>query len=568
MPVHPMPRSIVLGLAAALASAGCVAPAPVDDADPDGTLTTVIAGEPSADPSTTATALDASIILMVFEPLVRFEPKTLQPVPAAAKALPEVSADGLTYRITIRDDAKYSDGSPVQAKDFAFALSRLCDPAIKGPFALIVYAVVGCEDWSRLDPKRDAPDKLRAAKEKFFASGVRANGASELTISLTRPAGYFTSILGLWALVPVRESDIAHGGDQWTEPATYIGNGPFVLSAWKHLDRLVFSPNRHYRRPSRLKEWTKVIVDEPAIALQEYRHDEVDAFFASSAGSQFGGAAGQLLREIEGDPSLKRDLVLPANLCAAGFLLNTRRPPLDDPVVRLALAKAVDRDRYVREILGGLGTPAVSWIPPGLPAYDADDTVQRFDPAEARRLLSTSKYAGSDALRSIVIQHNLAAFSRMRSEWIRDQWRTNLGLDVRTEQLDGPALGQLYRKEETIPYTTNIGWCLDYPDPQESTSVVFRSGSGVQFRNTGYSDAAFDRLVDEADRSQDQARRDELYRSAARLLTERAVVVVLNSGRSISLRKPWVRGVTDSPLDYELSSIAGMEKIYIAKRGR
>ena len=547
-------------IAAALASSSCAQNAPVDDADPEGTLTTVVSGDPQLDPVLAfQVERDVSTINMVFEPLLHVDPKTSRPVPAAAKALPDISADGLMYRLTIRDDAKYSDGTAVRARDFVYAFVRLCDPSIKATYASAVSAVIGCAEWNQLDPKKDAADKLLAAREKLTGAGVRATGEKELIIQLARPASYFSSVLGLWATAPVRESDLIHGGDTWTEPATYIGNGPFVLTTWKHGERLVLTPNRYYRAPARIKQWTKLVGGggEAAIALGAYRHNETDVFFV------LGGSAA---REIEADPALKSELVRAPLPCTVFLGFNARRPPFDDPMVRLAFAKAIDRDAYLRD-LGVLGTPTLSLIPPGLPGHDPADTVQRFDPPEARRLLASSRYSASDALRSIVFPHGSQPFPRDFSRWAADQWKTNLGVVVKTEQMEGPSFQQLFRTGETVPQVFGIAqWCADYPDQQDWLSLLFRSSSGSSFRvDTGFADPEFDRLVDQADGERDQARRDDLYQRASRMLSERAVLAFINTGAILWLRKPWVRGVPDSALYWALGSAPGTERIYITK---
>jgi oligopeptide transport system substrate-binding protein len=548
---------MTLGLSLLVA---CQPTAPVDDADPNGTLTTIIGSEPVLDPQL-ATGSGFSEILMVFEPLLRLDPKTLQPVPAAARALPEISADGLTYRFTIRDDAKYSDGAPVRARDFAYTFYRLCDPSIKGFYASVAYVVVGCADWSGLDPKKEPPDRLRAARDKLTGTGVRATADKELTITLTHPAAYFPAVLTLPALVPLRDTDVARGGENWTEPGTYIGNGPFALASWRHNERLVFVPDRYYRTPPKLKQWTKVIAGSDAsVALSAYRHDEIGSF-------AFGGQAGALLREVQADPALKQDLIVVNDVCTNTIGFNGQRAPFDDPVVRLAFAKALDREAYVRDVRGGIDAPALSLLPPGLPAHDAADTAQRFDPAEARKLLASSRYAGSDVLRSIVIPHNLGAFRRAQAEWLRDQWNTVLGVRVTTQQLDEPTRAQLFSRIETTPQVFPFGWCADYPDPQNFLSLLFRSGgqSSVS-RSTGFADSQFDRRVDEADSERDPARRQDLYRRASRILSEGAVLAFLTNNQTYGLRKPWLKGVIDSPFDFgELGLQGGTEAIFIAK---
>jgi ABC-type oligopeptide transport system substrate-binding subunit len=132
-------------------------------------------------------------------------------------------------------------------------------------------------------------------------------------------------------------------------------------------------------------------------------------------------------------------------------------------------------------------------------------------------------------------------------------------------------LGQLFRRPETVPPVTFGTWCTDYPDPQDWLSVLFRSAdrdTGSAF-NTGFSDPAFDRLVDQADGERDETRRADLYQKAARMLSDRAVVAFLYTQQTFRLRKPRVRGIVDSPLDIEVASMTGtFDKIFIAKKGR
>lgn len=553
---------VAIGVLAVVASA-CSSRLPVDEPDPDGTLTTLSSFEPGTiDPQKASDAREVGHVMMVFEPLLRLDPKTLRPLPAAAKFLPEVSADGLTYRLTLREDGRYSDGTPVRATDFAHGFTRLCDPAIKGYYASIGYIIAGCAGWSGLDPAKDAPEQQRAARQKLLTEGIRVLGERELSFTLVEPAAYFPSILATWVGLPVRESDVTRGGQAWTEPATYIGNGPFVLSAWQHQERMAFTPNRYHRSPPRIKTWTKVLGGQEAVALNAYRHDELDELVIS------GASGAPVLPEIEADGTLRKEIIRQADLCTYTLGFNTRRPPFDDPAVRLAFAKGIDRGAYVREVLGGLGVAAMTWIPPGQPGHDPADSVQRFDPAEARRLLASSRYADSPALRTIVIPIGANLTNRARLDWLRGQWLQHLGVAVTIQKIDDPSvLTQLYRRVETIPQTYFAGWCADYADQQNWLSLLFESNSSAGLRrNTGFQSAEFDRLVRAADREADRARRDALYQQAQRLLSAEAAVAYLNNGLQVILRKPWVKGVVDSPWDWELGLTQRWEGVFIAKK--
>jgi ABC-type transport system substrate-binding protein len=203
-----------------------------------------------------------------------------------------------------------------------------------------------------------------------------------------------------------------------------------------------------------------------------------------------------------------------------------------------------------------------------MPGYDVDDAVQRFDPAEARRLLASSRYAGTDALRTIVKPRDLRPASRITDEWLVSQWRTNLGVEVRSDAMPGPAIAQLFRKPETTPqFWGPDGFCADYPDQHDFLTVVFHSSVKDGWREiAGFADPEFDRLVEQADRERDQARRDDLFRRASRIVSERAVFAMLLTGGSLSLRKPWVKGVAEGALVYYLGG-ASSEQVFVMRKG-
>src|SRR2546428_10960906 len=104
-----------------------------DNADPNGEITTNTGAEPDTiDPQKESFVNEVAQTMMVYEALLALDPKTLKPTPGAAKALPALSADGLTYTYTLRDGLKYSDGSAVTAKDFQYGFTRACDPNVAG----------------------------------------------------------------------------------------------------------------------------------------------------------------------------------------------------------------------------------------------------------------------------------------------------------------------------------------------------------------------------------------------------------------------------------------------------
>ena len=522
-----------------------------DQADPNGELITNTGGEPDTiDPQKESFVNEVAQTMMVFEALMTLDAKTLKAIPGAAAKDPDISPDGLTYTFTLRDGIKYSDGKAVTAQDFAYGWTRLCDPVTLGAYAFTGYIVAGCEAWNNMDPRKDTPAALKAAREKL---GIKVLSDKQIEFTLTEPAPYFVSIAATWVGVPTRKDMVEKGGDKWTEPAHFIGNGPFKLTEWKHNEKLVFERNEHYRTPPKLKRWTKVMLNESAVSFAAYRNNDIDT----------GPVSAELLRAIESDADLKSQVVEVPGSCTSYYGFNSTRVPFTDAKVRLALAKSFDRDAFVRDIQK-IGKPALSFIPPGRPGHDQGDIEQKFDPAAARALLAGSSFAGKPELNTIKLTYRASALAKTRVEWVQQQWKTNLGLDLALDPVDGTTFSQLVKKPETTPQFFFLGWCEDYPDPQNWLTTVFHSTSTVT--RTGFKHAEFDKLTRDADKEKDPAKRAALYQQASRLLSKEAPAAFLLWSVTKYLRKPWVKGVTDSSLDFEMG-IFRVTDIYVTKKG-
>ncbi len=526
---------------AACLLAGCydTAPPPVDPVDPDGAISTVTLEPGTLDPQRGSFPNEVAQMLMVYEPLLSYDPKTLRPVPAAARDLPAVSEDGLTVTFTLREQLLYSDGAPLTAGDFAFAWTRLCDPNVAAEYSFAAYVIAGCEAWNNLDPKRADAAELQRAKA---ALGVHAPDDTHVVFTLARPAPYFLAVAAMWIGAPVRAADVA-AGDSWTQPATYVGNGPFKLVEWVHNERLVFERNDRYRSPAKLKRWTKLVVPEAAVAKMAFAAGELDV---APASREDGAVAAP-----------------PGWSFYIGF--NTLRPPFDDPEVRLAFARSLDRAAYVRDVLQVPGVPSESLIPAGLPGADLADRTQAFDPVAARAGLAASRYANAlPPVTFTYVQRPSTARTAALIKWAIAQWSENLGVTVTEDPVDVRGFGPLVRFPAQQPQLFSLGWVPDYPDPQDLLTTIFHSSSTVT--RTRYRSDVFDALVMRADVERDPRLRIDLYQQASRVLTRDAPVAFLYSTEARYLVSPRLRGYVLSAFDKEFGQLT-ITTMYLAKPG-
>lgn len=517
--------------------------APAFDIDPNGSLTeSLVDTFRVIDPQGASFINEIRAVNLVYEPLLSLDPITLRPA-AGAATLTSISADGLTYRFTLLPGLTYSDGLPVKASDYAYGIGRTCDPSINSAYAATVRSIVGCEKWSSLDPAAAPPDQLAAARRDLFANGIVVLGERDLEIRLRDPAPYLSSFLALWLATPVRQSDVdRYGANWWLDPATYIGNGPFTLSEWVIGKRIVFERNARYRRPAKLKRLAILVLQDQREALDAYKSGAIDRLV---------GVGVDLLPAVTAS-GLDRELVITSSSCSFYLRLNNARPPLDDPKVRLALAKSIDRVSYGREVRG-FATPATSFIPAGLPGHDPVDSTQAYDLAEAKRLLGESRYATSDLLHQLVWTLNATAATNMptrkrEADWIARQWQS-LGIDTRIELVDAPTLSATNRVLATRQLIVGGAWCADYPDQADWFSLFFTSSAQKGGADFGYRNSTVDALLGEADRITDLSRREELYLRASRTISADVAWIWLAYAQSASLNKPWVGGLNANAID-------------------
>ncbi len=103
--------------------------------------------------------------------------------------------------------------------------------------------------------------------------------------------------------------------------------------------------------------------------------------------------------------------------------------------------------------------------------------------------------------------------NRVRNEWLAAKWKEVLGVDVELNPVESTTYTALTKDITTAPQMYILGWCADYPDPQNWLSVYWKTGGFGQ--RIAYSNPDFDALVNEADTTTDPAKRAELYAAGA-----------------------------------------------------
>jgi oligopeptide transport system substrate-binding protein len=516
-------------------------------ADPDATLTLNLGNEiDTGDPQVLAFLNEIEISSKVFVPLLALNEEN-QVAAAAAESM-AVSEDGMTYTFTIRDGMTYTDGVPVTAEHYAYAIKRACSPVVSGNYSNILFDIVGCEEWRSADVEAqqgELPDLEAAVDESIQALDDRT-----LQIQLERPAGYFPYVMATWVTYPSRQDLVEAGGDQWWgNPETYIGNGPFKLVSWTPDQEWVFERNDDYFR------------GQPGVARIVYREissPETELLAYQQGEFDIGAPAATMLPQIEADPTLSQELhrQVGANTFYVSF--NNAAPPFDNTQVRQAFAAAMNRDQYIQQINNNVGVAAGTFLYPGIPGYQ-DEVQQTYNPERARELLAEAGYPDGEGFPTLQLHYDSeSATAQQRATFWAQNWSQDLNIDVQPTPMDLAQLQSMRTNNDPSLLIALENWFEDYPHPQDWLSLVF--GPGSTRAPLGWEDQEFYDLVQEADSLQlDEA--IPLYQEADARLAELAPVAFYIHSENLVLVKPNVQGYVTYPTSV-VDTVYQVEKIY------
>ena len=533
------PRIIAAALAVLLAFASCTKrETDVEAGIRTKTLLVGNGNEPATlDPQLVNLYSDARLLQALFEGLTAIEERTTRPVPAAAERW-DVSADGLVYTFHLRPTARWSNGDPVTARDFAFAFERSLLPKLGATGAYMLWAIKNAQAFNA--------GKLR----DFSAVGVEAVDAATLRLTLERPTPYLPALTAF--RFPVHRPTIEKFGSiddhtsPWTRPGNLVGNGPFTLAEWRPNNRIVVTRNPYYwdAGHNRLERIVFFPIENPDVEERAFRAGQVHVInqlpMAKIAGYR------------DRDPAKLR---LDPFLATSYLSFNVERSPLDRVKVRHALSLAIDREAIVRTVFAGAHLPAASYVPPGCGGYTGRAQVST-DFAAARRLLVEAGFPGGNGLpeMAVIMGINNSDFTRT-IEVIQETWRRELGVRITLEPLEQKTWQQ---SMQTHNYAISFaGWVADFADPVNFLDAYVTKGS---YNRTGWANPDYDRLIAEAARTPEPAARFELFQQAEALLLAEAPIAPLYFQVQPYLIHPAVKNWEPALLGYQRFQFVSLER--------
>jgi ABC-type transport system substrate-binding protein len=553
----------------------------VDWADPAKVLkiafpTDVSGLDPAGTQETYATAVEARIFdaLYVWDYLAR----PYRFVPSVATGMPNISADGRVWTISIRPGIYFADDPAfggkkreLTAADFVYAWKRVVDPRVRSPNSdLLEHKLVGLDA---------AVAKAKASGRFDYDAeiqGLRAADRYTLRLELIEPDYTFLELLGPSALSAVAREVIEKYADESGRAMNHpVGTGPYRLREWQAGRRIVLEANLGYRderfppAPTNADAGTKAVADSmKGKRLPQIGRIEVSIIEETNPRLLMFDTGELDMIDIPGDVAPKlidsSGNLLPA-FAARGVRLERATElavifayfNMDDPVVggytpdkialRRAICSAYNLPDEIRVIRNGQALPATQPIPPDVEGHVAGyKGLSPYDPSSARALLDKFGYRDrdGDGFRELpdgrpLVIHQLTlagAVSRQYDDlWLRSMREVGIRMDFQVqafpEAIKAAHAGKLQ--------FSAFGWSGDIADDFMRQFYGPNAGAGnlSRFRNADY-----DALYNQSRRTANTAERNRLYEAMTKIVSAQAPWCTIAYRISSTVVAPQVRG--------------------------
>lgn len=422
-----------------------------------------------------------------------------QVIPAMAESW-TTSDDGLVWTFNLRDTT-WSDGVPLTAEDFVFALRRIQDPAIASQYSSLLYII---KNSQAVNEGRVAPEEL----------GVRAIDDRTLEITLEQPAPFLEGLLTHYTTYPVPRHIVEQYGEAWVQPENIEVNGPYKLVYWVTGDQLVTEKNPAF-------------YDADTLCFERVSYFELEDLAAVERRIEAGEL--DINNAFDGGRKAELDRRLPGwarttpGLLTTYWSFNSSEAPFTDIRVRKALAMALDREYLVENVLTPGFVPAYSFVPPGINNYETErpevywKSLTRPERlAEARALLEDAGYGPDNPLR-FEYKHRSTDDNPKAAPVAQANWN----------EIAPWVDAQILRQDTKVLYAdlrqgnfevSDGAWLADYNDP---LNFLYLLDSETGQQNYGnYANTEYDGLLEAASRERDLIKRAELFAQAEAVMLE------------------------------------------------
>ena len=503
----------------------------------------------SLDPAFARNQANSWAVSQLFNGLMELD-STLLPVPALARRY-SISPDGRLYTFVLRPGVRFHDsnvfaggkGRAVIAADFVYSFRRILDAA-----------TASSGGWIFRGKVLEKPDG--SISDTAF---VAAND-STLRIHLKEPFIPFLGILTMpYAYVVPHEAVEKYGKDFREHP---VGTGPFRFKLWDEGNVLLYERNPEYWRTD--QQGNKLpYLDAVAVSFLPDRKTEFLTFMQGKLDFLSGIRAGSRDLIMHPDGTIRDDFKGKFTVQKApylnteylGFQLDSANligeqvvqgRALRDKRVRQALNYALNKPEMLTYLLNRVGHAGTSgFVPTALPSFSEREVPgYTYQPQKARQLLRAAGYGPQHPLR---LRLSTVLERKEIGEYLQKQW-ADVGAQVQIDINQSAAQQDLVDNGRVAFFAKS--WLGDYPDAENYLALFYSPNfSPAGPDKTHFKNAAYDKLYDEARRTQDVARRTALYQAMDRIVVEESPVISLYYDEVVRLTQNNVRGLTPNPMN-------------------
>lgn len=442
----------------------------------------------------------------------------------------EISEDGLTYTVKLKEGIEWSDGVPLTAEHFRYGIVRALTYGAENAWS--IYNLVTYLDGAAAYESDDTQDA-----ETLQIPGVQAVDDTTLVFQLIKPCAFFKALLNSYAFMPVRADFAPQHDSTWSFTPGYPSVGPYTLEECNENDKIIVAKNENYYRADEItldKITFQVMTDMDAQALA-FKNNDIDIALRVNSTLPLTYENKDELWKVES----------PSNY----FLVVNSGPTgpewMQDVRVRRALALAIDKEALVTAVGDpSYYVPLDGYVPNGLKGSEKDfrtesdekEKLLEYDPEEAKNLLKEAGYDESNPLK-ITYKYSQTTLHADVAAVLQGMWKS-IGVECDLEVVEsGVYYNQIFNGDFEI---ARYGYTAS-DDPSQFLTLW----TTTQQQTPAVDDPEYDKMMDAATYIVDYNEYMEALHNIEHYLVQENVYVIplFNYGDPM-LKKTYVQNTT------------------------
>jgi len=534
------------------------------------------------DPADIGDTTSSSVASQIFESLYQYHylKRPYQLIPQLAESMPQVSDDGLTYRIKIKKGVYFADdecfengeGRELVAEDFIYSWKRIADINLRSKnWWIFDGRIVGLDEFREYTKTCEDSEDVDYTRR---VEGLYAPDKYTLVIKLKKPWHQIKYLLAhLPTAAVAKEAVEYYGKDIINHP---VGTGPYKLKTWhrgSYID-LVKNPDFHKefyptegekgdKAKGLLKDAGKRLPLNERIVMMIVQETPPYWFLFLKGKFDVSGIPKDNFSE-----AIDQRGTLTEKMEKLGIKLKTFRDPstywlgfnMEDEVLgnnkplRQAISCAVDKRKYIELFTNNRGETAHGFIPPLMKAYNPEIknfTATNYNPKKAKRLVEEAeKIHGGELPELTLSAPGTDVTSRQRGEFLQ-RCLNRVGLKVKINYMDWPTFQNKVKSKSAQMFM--LGWVGDYPDAENFLQLFYSKNESPGPNNFNYSNPEFDKIYEKARIMRDCPERTKLYRKAEEIVLRDYPAVFIMHGVAYILQHDWLHNYKPHAFGYGLA---------------